>query len=161
GLVDAFRPGFPLPPDRVVDLLSGALAAIEPDAVTGVHCCGRTDWAAVLAAGPDLLSAPVGGGLDGAAAPVAAFLDRGGRVAWGAVPTDGPVGERPDPLARRLTAEWRALADAGCDPDLLRRQALVTPVCGLAGHDPRQAGTALALAVAVARAAAGPHMASA
>lgn len=161
GLVTAFRPGFPLPAERTVDLLSGALAALEPEALTGIHCCGPTDWGAVLAAGPDLVSAPVGGGLDRVPAGLAGFLERGGRVAWGAVPTDGPVGDRPEPLARRLAAEWRALAAGGCDPDLLRRQSLVTPVCGLAGHDPRQARATLALAVAVARATAGHPVASA
>lgn len=149
GLVAAFRPDFPLPGDRTVDLLSSALAALEADALTGVHCCGRTDWGAVLAAGPDVLSVPVRAGLADADA-LAPFLERGGWVAWGAVPTDGPVGTSPEPLWRRLEREWREVVESGCDPALVRRQALVTPVCGLAGHALPQARATLRLAAALA-----------
>lgn len=137
--------------DRTIDLISGALAAIEPHAVSGVHCCGRTDWRVLLQAGPQVLSLPAGAGLAASAGALAGFLERGGWVAWGAVPTDGPVGESATRLWRVLSAEWRELVQAGCDPSQLRRQALVTPACGLALHDEGHADQVFTLTQAVAR----------
>ncbi len=135
GLVGGLRPELELAADQVIDLLSGALAAIEGRAMSGVHCCGPTDWRLVLQAGPQLLSVPVGAAVTGSAGALGSFLDRGGWVAWGAVATDGPLGEQPSRPWRKLSAQWCELVQHGCDPVLLRRQALVTPVCGLALHD--------------------------
>ena len=145
GLVAFADPAFPIDLDDAVDLLSGALAALGHEVVTGVHCCGATDWSLVLQAGPDILSLPVDlvPTLDGSA--VAAFLDRGGWIAWGVVPTDRPVGERGDALWRSLKDAWADLTEGGCDPFRLRRQALFTPACGLAGHGGAQAQHILAL----------------
>jgi len=138
-LVGGLRPELPLVADGVIDVLSGALAAAEGRAITGVHCCGPTDWRLVLQAGPDLLSLPVGADVAGSVGDVSAFLERGGWIAWGAVATDGPLGEQPSRSWRQLSAQWCELVQQGCDPVLLRRQALVTPVCGLALHDEAQA----------------------
>jgi hypothetical protein len=146
GLVGGLRSDLPLPGDQVVDVLSGALAAIEGRAVTGVHVCGPADWRLVLQAGPGLLSMPVGADVTGSAGALGTFLERGGWVAWGAVPTDGPLGESNARYWRQLSAQWCELVQNGCDPVLLRRQALVTPVCGLALHDLVQADHVFTLA---------------
>lgn len=146
GLVGGLRPELPLPADQVVDVLSGALASIEGRALTGVHVCGATDWRLVIQAGPGLLSAPVGADVTGSAGALGSFLERGGWVAWGAVPTDGPLGETNARYWRQLSAQWCELVQNGCDPVLLRRQALVSPVCGLALHDEVQADHVFTLA---------------
>ena len=117
GLTAALEPGFPLGVDDTLDLVSRALAAIEGGALAGLHCCGRADWPVVLAAGPQILSLPVDAGAIDHPGAVADFLDRGGWVAWGAVPTDRPLGETAEILWRRMVAEWDALVVAGCDPD--------------------------------------------
>jgi hypothetical protein len=150
GLVAVVRPGFPLGADDTIDLLSGALGALEVDAVTGLHCCGGTDWRLATQAGPVILSLPVGPEADGSGPAIDDFLERGGVVAWGAVPTSGPVGLDAEVLWRRLLRRWRALADEGCDPARLRRQALVTPACGLAGHGRSQATQVVGLARSLA-----------
>lgn len=134
-LVGGLRTELPLTPDELIDLLSGALAALGGRALGGVHCCGPTDWRLLLQAGPDLLSLPVGAEVTGSAGALAAFLERGGWVMWGAVATDGPLGEQTSRSWRQLSAQWCELVQNGCDPVLLRRQALVSPVCGLALHD--------------------------
>lgn len=139
GLVGGLRTDLPLPADQVVDVLSGALAAIEGRALTGVHVCGAADWRLIMQAGPGLLSMPVGADVTGSAGALGSYLERGGWVAWGAVPTDGPMGESNSRYWRQLSAQWCELVQNGCDPVLLRRQALVTPVCGLALHDETQA----------------------
>lgn len=127
-------------PETVIDLVSGALAVWEPRAVTGVHVCGPSDWRAVLQAGPRILSAPVGADLGPSATALATFLERDGWIAWGAVPTDRPLGESASHWWRDLSAQWCSLVQAGCDPVRIRRQALVTPACGLALHDTAQVG---------------------
>lgn len=148
GLVRAVKDGgLPLAPEMTVDLLSSALAVLEPHATTGVHCCGRTDWRLPTAAGATILSLPAEKESVAAAAGVLnAHLERGGWIAWGAVPTSEPVGQSADRLWRRLTSIWCDLVQAGCDPAQVRAQALVSPACGLAGHGVSQAARALKLA---------------
>jgi methionine synthase II (cobalamin-independent) len=145
GLTAALEPGFPLGVDDTLDLVSRALASVEGGAVAGLHCCGRADWPVVLAAGPQVLSLPVDAGATEHPGAVADFLDRGGWIAWGAVPTDRPLGETAEILWRRMVAEWDALVVAGCDPRRLVDQAMITPACGLVGLDVAQAAHVLVL----------------
>lgn len=144
--------GLPLDLDEATDLLSGALAALELDAITGVHCCGPTDWRLVSGAGPTVLSVPATAeSAVVAAGALGQHLERGGWIAWGAVPTHEPLGTDADRLWRRLTGVWCELVRAGCDPVQLRAQALVTPECGLAGHGISQASRSLHLAAELAK----------
>jgi methionine synthase II (cobalamin-independent) len=151
GLTAAMHASFPLEPNRTIDLVSSALATLEPHAMTGLHCCGLADWPVVLEAGPQILSLPLGCGAVEHAGALARFLDGGGTIAWGAVPTSGPLGSTPERLWQQLSAEWCALTQGGCDPVLLREQAIVTPACGLALHGEGQADLVLRLTNQVAR----------
>lgn len=151
GLTAAMHPNFPLDPGRTIDLVSSALATIEPHAVTGLHCCGVADWRVVLQAGPQILSLPIESGAPLHGGAIGAFLESGGRIAWGVVPTNGPLGSTPARLWQHLSAEWCALTQAGCDPVLLRDHALVTPACGLGLHGEAQADLVLSLTGQVAR----------
>jgi hypothetical protein len=128
------HPDFPLGPDETIDLLSGGLASAGSAAMMGVHCCGPTDWRLVLHSGPDLISLPVDASIGDDASGLSNFLDRGGWIAWGAVATDQPLGDRDEPHWRHLTELWCDLARSGCDPMLLRSQSIITPACGLARH---------------------------
>jgi methionine synthase II (cobalamin-independent) len=151
GLTAAMERGFPLDPNRSIDLVSSALATIEPHAITGIHCCGLADWRVVLQAGPQILSIPLSMGAVEHSGAISAFLERGGWVAWGTVPTAGPLGATPERLWQQLSAEWCDLTQGGCDPVLLREQALITPACGLATHGEAQADLVLSLTNQVAR----------
>jgi hypothetical protein len=150
GFCGVMDPGFPLPPEMAIDLASGALAAIEQKAVTGVHCCSEGDLAAIAAAGPAILSLPAVPALVEAGGHVCSFLEAGGWIAWGAVPTDGPVGTCVDRSWRDLSALWCSLVQVGCDAARVRSQAIVTPACGLAFHDEAQASSVLRLTVEIA-----------
>src|SRR3546814_12593670 len=72
-------------------------------------------------------------------------------VAWGAVPTNGPFGNRPERLWHALSSEWASLTAGGCDPVQLREQAIITPACGMASHDEAQADLVVTLTNQVAR----------
>jgi hypothetical protein len=136
----AMFPEFPIRPLDAVDLVSGALAALEPLSVTGLHCCGTADWRLLMQAGPQILSMPTDGGIESAAGALAGFLERGGWVAWGAVPTDRPIGTTVDRLWRMLSLLWWTLvSEGGCDPVMLSTQSMITPACGLWRHGIPQA----------------------
>ena len=145
GLTATGDPSFPLGPDETIDLLSSGLAAAGSAMQAGIHCCGPTDWRLVLQAGPDLVSMPVDERVSDDAAVLSTFLERGGWIAWGAVPTDRPLGNRGDAQWRRLTQLWCDLSRNGCDPMLLRTQAILTPACGLALHRAEQVETIFGL----------------
>ncbi len=134
----------PVDHDKATDALSGALAGVG--CRTGIHVCGKADPRIALAAGPDVLGLEVSTRFLEDAPGLARFLDAGGFIAWGAVPTDRPVGESHAPLWRALVELWCELTRRGCDGLRLRSQAMITPACGLAGHGVIQAELALSLA---------------
>jgi hypothetical protein len=141
----AMFPEFPIQPLDAVDLVSGSLAVLEASAITGLHCCGTADWRLLMQAGPQILSLPTDGGIESAAGSLASFLDRGGWVAWGAVPTDRPIGTTEERLWRMLSLLWCTLVtEGGCDPVRLRTQAMITPACGMWRHGVTQAQQVMA-----------------
>ncbi len=146
GLTGLAHPGFPVSPHQAVDLLSSALGAADQAAVAGVHCCGTTDWGLIDQAGAAIMSMPADHGAIRSSGALADFMARGGRIAWGAIPTDGPRADNVDRYWRALAAVWCELVRAGCDPVRLRTQAIVTPECGLAPHTVEQADRMLGLA---------------
>ncbi|MFZ9630306.1 MAG: hypothetical protein ACO3C1_13270 [Ilumatobacteraceae bacterium] len=145
-LADLMDPGFPIAPDVAIDLVSGALAAAETHAMAGLHVCGVADVPSQLAAGPGIVSMPVHPDIVQAAGYLVTYMERGGRIAWGAVSTTGPVATSADRPWRELSAVWCQLVERGVDPVLLRRQAVITPECGLASHTPSVAERVFRLA---------------
>lgn len=150
-LHDALVPGFRVPADEVIDFVSGALAAVEPGNIAGVHSCGETDWAALLATGANIISVPVPSASDDAemerlahaAARISEHLEHGGRIAWGAVRTDGPIATSADRPWKNLASVMCALVRNGVDPHLVRRNSFVTPACGLGTHSVAVAETVM------------------
>ena len=138
-LGDLLDENHPLALDSAIDILSGAMAAIERDAIVGIHTCGQTSLAPLIAAGPRILSIPASEALVSEAVTISGFLEAGGWIAWGVVPTDGPLGTTVERWWRRLSSVWCGLVQSGCDAMRLRQQSLVTPECGLALHDPTSA----------------------
>ena len=134
----------PLDRETATDILSTVLAA--PSCLTAVHVCGPGDLRLALDAGPRLVHFDVGAlDLDDAVR-LSRFLEGGGWVIWGAIPTHRPVGEHASPMWKALLDVWCELTRRSCDPSQLRSQALVAPACGLAGHGVSQAERTLLLA---------------
>lgn len=134
--------------EAAVDLLSGALAVAR--GTVGVRVPGAGDRRLALEAGPKVVAVEVRSDLVDDAVALSRHLDAEGWVAWGAVPTDRPIGEAAEPFWRRLVGVWCELTRRGCDPVRLRTQALVTPARGLAGHGTNQVERILGLARDVA-----------
>jgi hypothetical protein len=133
-LADLMRPDFPIPPDHAVDVMSSAMAALPHDVVAGIHCNLQCDIATMLASGPAVISLPVADDLVDWAGYIDRFLDDGGVIAWGVVPTGGPIAAGADRYWRALSDVWCELVRRGCDPVALRRQSMVTPGGGLEAH---------------------------
>jgi hypothetical protein len=114
----------PMPGPELGPFLARVKAA---GAMTGVHCCGHPDWAALLALKPDVLSFDARLGLDALLEDPAALRASGTRLGIGVIPTD--PGARYD-VRELADAVDVTLRSTGC-LDLLAR-ALVTPACGLA-----------------------------
>lgn len=150
-LAELMEPGFALAPDTAIDLVSGALAAIETSAVSGLHVCGSADIPSQLATGPAVLSLPVHDSLVEQAGYLLRFLERGGYIAWGVVTTTGPVSGNAERAWRRLSTLWCELVKCGVDPVTLRRQSLLTPECGLGSHTPSVAACVYEMTSEVSR----------
>ena len=101
----------------------------------GVHCCGNTDWSVLLSTDLDILSFDAFGYLETLSLypkELRSFLERGGILAWGIVPTsDAILKEDGQSLARRFREGVKILSKKGIDPILLQR-AILTPSCGTA-----------------------------
>jgi hypothetical protein len=107
----------------------------------GIHLCGNPDWDFLLNLDIEILSLDVY--LNGAifanyADSIKRFLDRGGVIVWGLVPTNYEPfeAENPQSLAGRLEEIWSILSSKGIDRDWLLAQSLVSPAtCCLVNPD--------------------------
>jgi hypothetical protein len=133
-LADLMSPDFPIPPDHAIDVISSAMAAVAGAAIVGIHCEELCDLATMLAAGPGVISVPVDEKLVDWAGYINRFLDDGGVIAWGVVPTGGPIASTSERYWRQLSELWCELVARGCDPVALRRQSIVTPGGSLDAH---------------------------
>jgi methionine synthase II (cobalamin-independent) len=119
--------------DDVVFSLNKCFSAVQ--GFKGVHCCGNTDWSVLLSTNLDILSFDAYGYLENLSLypkELRNFLERGGILAWGIVPTSEEVlKEDAQSLVKRFRKGVEVLSKEGIDPVLLKR-AILTPSCGTA-----------------------------
>lgn len=126
-------------------------AAQGAGALVGIHVCANTDWEFLLATSLDIVSFDAYGFFDKLAAckdALYAFLERGGIIAWGIVPTsEKEYIERE--TAESLLARWEAqaaqLVGGAWDYKSLLQQTLITPSCGTGSLSLTHAKKVLAL----------------
>lgn len=120
--------------DILEDLNFICAAIRSAGALPGIHSCEAVDWSLVMESKAQILSLDAyrfGASLIPYADQLKPFLDRGGVVAWGIVPTvDDPFGESADSLFERLQVLWDNLFAKGPDRETVLRQSMVTPACG-------------------------------
>ncbi|MFQ5910373.1 MAG: hypothetical protein ACE5IJ_06600 [Thermoplasmata archaeon] len=125
--------------DEVVSGLTG---------LVGFHCCGNTEWPLILQSPAKMLSFDAytyGHTLSLYSEDVSDFLDRGGMIAWGVVPSipESFEAESLQSLIAKVENGIELLAKKGVDEERIHRQSLVTPMCGLRGLSEEQAEAAL------------------
>jgi methionine synthase II (cobalamin-independent) len=127
----------PIERHEVIELLQGMIHYLRQhtDVLIGIHCCGNTDWSMILDAGPDIVNFDAFDHMDYFLLyprDIKRFLNDGGIVAWGVVPTCGFTGkESVEALSALVTAGFKRIESWGIDPRLLARQSLLTPACGM------------------------------
>jgi hypothetical protein len=124
--------------EQVVGLLEEVFAGLQ--GIKGVHCCGNTDWSILLSTSTDILSLDAYDYAESLALypkEVARYLERGGVIAWGIVPS-GPAAESEtvESLVERLHQAIGLLVAKGVPETALLATGLVGPSCGLGSLDP-------------------------
>ena len=114
----------------------------------GIHLCGNPDWEFLLRRDLDILSLDIytnGEVFQHYGKDIRAFLNRGGVLAWGIIPTNFESFEKetPERLEAYLETLWPTILAAGIDRDQLLAQSLLAPAtCCLINPDREKTVTA-------------------
>lgn len=119
----------------VVTILSETVSAIhDAGAIAGIHCCGNTEWSMLADAGTDIISFDAyefGHTISLYPETIGPYLQRGGMIAWGIVPTSTSIRtETVESLEIKLETAMDTLAAKGIEKELICEQAIITPSCG-------------------------------
>ena len=134
--------------EDAVGWINEVLAGLE--GTKGLHCCANTDWPLVMSTDIDLLSFDAydyGHTIALYPDEVAAYMERGGAIAWGIVPNNAEVLDRESvsSVAQRAEECFRGLIDKGLSEELVLERSILTPQCGLSGLDEMTASRVLDL----------------
>ncbi len=122
--------------DTALSMISGIVNALhQKGVVTGIHCCGNTDWSILFDSHTKIISLDAyeyGENFLIYAPYIKKFIDEGGSIAWGIVPTSNAVErETEDSLFSLLMKIWEKLETKGIPKNVLYRHSFITPSCGL------------------------------
>jgi hypothetical protein len=107
----------------------------------GIHLCGNPDWDFLLGLDMEVLSLDVYTNAEifaSYAGAIRKFLDRGGVIVWGIVPTGLEAFEEENvpSMIQRLEDTWQVLWSKGVDREQLIAQAMISPAtCCLVNPD--------------------------
>jgi hypothetical protein len=114
--------------EDVIHSLNECFDAVK--GLKGVHCCGNTDWSVLLSTNLDILSFDAYEYLEMLSLypkELRFFLERGGILAWGIIPTsEAIIKEEAESLVKRFKEGVKTLSKKGIDQTLLER-AILTP----------------------------------
>jgi hypothetical protein len=108
-------------------------------ALAGVHCEENTDWSLLMESDLDVLDFDAYDHMQAITlypAELNTFLERGGWLGWGIVPTldrEAAATETVPSLLARFEDGVQCLTRKGFERELLLRRALITPGCGAGG----------------------------
>jgi hypothetical protein len=121
--------------EDVVRDLNEVVEVVHADgALVGTHCCGNTEWPILMDAGVDIISFDAfefGDTIGYYPDQTKKFLENGGVLAWGIVPTSDKIAEATaDSLIAKLKERITHLASKGINENLIWEKCLLTPSCG-------------------------------
>ena len=134
----------------VAEKLNEITAVIhELGGIAGIHCCGNADWRMIFNTDVDIVNFDAFGYLDRVLLypdDIKAFYGRGGALAWGIVPTGAFTGnETSAMLLEKLNEGIKRLEGSGVKREVMVRQCVITPSCGMGSLTPEQAEAILKL----------------
>lgn len=144
--------------EDILSCFEEVLKAVHQEgAVAGIHVCANADWSLVLDSSTDVLSFDAYAYFDRLVLypdQLRIFMERGGILAWGIVPTLNAA-DIDKETADTLTASWwekaRKIEAMGISRSKLISQSLITPSCGTGSLSLAHAQKVLELTQAVAR----------
>ncbi len=121
--------------EQIVESLNEIFLAIHNrNGLSGIHCCGNTDWTMLMDTQVDIINFDAFGYMDTMLIyknEVRSFLERGGILAWGIVPTTDSIKEATlNGLMDKMVYAVDYLVNAGIDLKLITENSLITPSCG-------------------------------
>ncbi len=125
--------------DVISDINAVASSIHKRGGLAGVHCEANTDWSLLMETELDVLDFDAYDHMQSITlypAELGAFLDRGGWLGWGIIPTldrEAAASETLPSLLARFDEGVELLISKGFDRELLMRRALITPSCGAGG----------------------------
>jgi hypothetical protein len=121
-------------PEEVSRLLKETASAIEEaGGISGIHCCGRADWPLVMKSGARIINFDAFEYFDTLAIyheDIKKFLDSGGYLAWGIVPTSDVINKVNDEQLSKLMADNLEKICKHIPSELVRSRIIITPSCG-------------------------------
>jgi len=121
--------------ERIVSALNEVYDMVQAHGgLTGTHCCGNTDWAMLMETNLNIVSFDAYEFMDKYLMywrEIIAFLDKGGYLAWGIVPTSSKIAHvSSEELINKMKEGVAFLIDKGLSKELIKKRSLITPSCG-------------------------------
>jgi len=126
--------------DVIKNAINEVIEGVE--GITGIHCCDNFDWSLLMETNIDFINFDAyhyGYTMSLYTNELKKFLERGGMISWGIVPTTGAStgvadieNENPSSLVERLDQMIQLVVDRGIDKEMLLESSWVTPTCGCA-----------------------------
>ena len=125
--------------------------------LVGVHCCGKADWDMVLKSGINILNFDAysfAKNLTAYSTQIKTFLEKGGYIAWGIVPTldvDALMSSTKESLIEKLEDGINSLSSKGIEKNLILKQSIITPSCGAGCLSPELAEKAMNITIEISK----------
>ena len=119
--------------NELTDFVS-VLKQVHPQVPIAFHCCGNTDWSVLINSNIDILSFDAFNYADSIfyyENELRGFLNKGGMLAWGIVPTSGDFREQTkDSIIKKMNSNLELLESKGFDILKTMENSFITPACG-------------------------------
>ncbi len=140
--------------DEVISQLDEIIECVHgKGAYAGIHCCGNTDWSLLTRTKVDIISFDAWSYAEQLALypdEISDYLDRGGCIAWGIVPSSDEIdGQDADSILEAFNSAVELLTNKGISEELILEQSLITPSCGSGTLTLERALKTMELSVAV------------
>lgn len=123
--------------EQIIESLGACIDAIHlGGGVAGIHICANGDWSLALESGTDIINFDAFSYFDRLILykeELKTFINNGGILAWGIVPTSSPEyidSASTDSLYRMWLQQLKQLESMGLDRAIILEQTLITPSCG-------------------------------
>ncbi len=145
--------------EEILACLNEVIAAVHlKGGLAGIHVCANTDWSLILASEVDIVNFDAYSYFDRFilyADQIRHFIDKGGIIAWGIVPTsfsEDIERETTASLLKKWQDQMAQMEALGIDRSILLRQSLITPSCGTGALSPAHAKRVLELTAGLSKA---------